>query len=740
MRTAMLGLLLLSQEMDETVRSGLQKLERGEIESALKIFETALGEHPKNAAARVGRARVWMHLKRLPEEILEEFARALRDDPRQVDAHLNRGIVLNGLNRFEEALKDFDRAVEIGGRGIGISWAMRGSCLSKLNRFEEAARDLDQAVGAGYRTPQTYFWRAKARYMILDTGGSIVDTSRMLDLDPADLACLNMRWVAYFQIGAWDNALRDLRAYIKASKNISEGVAIWMYMAHRRAGKKDARDMLHAQWESRNRAAPGSWPVAELFLGLRKEADVLVDAKGDPIFEVFAAYARWLEGDEDGALKLFEGAVRTLDQGRTEAADARAAIRRIKRGKKQARLEDLEGKLRVLKPFEARFEGENVVLSGGQIIEAIDLRVDYAGRRTLFALTSRRDEKIGRTFLYGEGMKLALWGFSEYQGTVDMTSLFSGFEELVEGMARSLDKIASPTGPVKREERPVGHRLNLLLMGASKSGEGANVKFASGIGTRPANWLSEALEDDDLSLREEGDEVVLEIPKERKRIRVDRDTGFPRLLESRDAEGEGVHRLRRASFKYIDVWPDPRVPADLKPMPLDPKELSRQLETQDFSLVLYLREAMDRWDAIPGADEAQVEASVVRWAARYADTVYAQAVRHAARTLIQEALGNGANVADLLKDADGNAQRFAARVSGNLGGLDAHLQEALARLGDRVESGVIGSWVDSEKHPVLKKLLRRALNPQRVGAARKAAYGDRLEKLYLEELATFRQL
>ena len=67
--------------------------------------------------------------------------------PQYLKAHNNRGTALEALNRLEEALASYERALAIN-PGFSEARNNRGRVLCLLNRFDEALKSFEQAFGA----------------------------------------------------------------------------------------------------------------------------------------------------------------------------------------------------------------------------------------------------------------------------------------------------------------------------------------------------------------------------------------------------------------------------------------------------------------------------------------------------------------------------------------------------------------------------------------------------------------
>ncbi len=132
-------------------------------------------------ALRAGRA----------QEALREFDRAIEADDRFAEAHLGRGLVLElGFGRLDEAERSYRRAVEL---RPGYSEARNdlGQLLARTGRYQEAIVEFDAAL------------------------------SDMMYREPYVARC--NRGQALWQMGRKDDGLRELRACLGAAPRYCDG-------------------------------------------------------------------------------------------------------------------------------------------------------------------------------------------------------------------------------------------------------------------------------------------------------------------------------------------------------------------------------------------------------------------------------------------------------------------------------------------------------------------------------------
>ncbi len=140
----------------DTISKGVSAWERDDFEGALTIFFEVLREHPYFADVH-NKAGLCLAMLDRPQEALEQFDAALELNTSYGEAHLNRGIILNELGRHEEAQQAFRKAGEIDtrdsrafpsdvGNRIAVTHAQLGDLYLVANHPQEAARHYEAAL------------------------------------------------------------------------------------------------------------------------------------------------------------------------------------------------------------------------------------------------------------------------------------------------------------------------------------------------------------------------------------------------------------------------------------------------------------------------------------------------------------------------------------------------------------------------------------------------------------------
>lgn len=132
-------------------------------------------------------------------------------DPAQSAASIQRGINHRLKGEFEQALAEFNRALQFDPHNA-LAYQGRGNTYSSQGDYEQAIADYTVALKIDPKSAQTLVNRGLAFIKRRDTNRAIADYTAALQLDPnLSLAYLN-RGSAYARMGDYDRAVADYTA------------------------------------------------------------------------------------------------------------------------------------------------------------------------------------------------------------------------------------------------------------------------------------------------------------------------------------------------------------------------------------------------------------------------------------------------------------------------------------------------------------------------------------------------
>jgi tetratricopeptide (TPR) repeat protein len=167
------------------------------------------------AEALVDRARVYREDKRY-DDAIQDLDRAIEITPDDILALVGRGETYRQMGHYDEAITDFTRALDIDPDDL---WAIerRGLAYLAAERYTEAAADFTCSIG----TDPDNSWAIEQRGGIYRQMGrydeAITDLTRVIELDHDSISAVGIRGSAYRLMGRYDEAITDLTRAINSS-------------------------------------------------------------------------------------------------------------------------------------------------------------------------------------------------------------------------------------------------------------------------------------------------------------------------------------------------------------------------------------------------------------------------------------------------------------------------------------------------------------------------------------------
>jgi type IV pilus assembly protein PilF len=130
---------------------GAEALRAGRREEAMREFNEALRADDGHAAAHLGRGLAFQFFGK-PEEAERDYRRAIEIDPHFSDAHNALGQLLAVTNRLQQALPEFDLAIEnMMYREAYVARCNKGAALIQLGRRDEGLAEIRQCLALAPR-------------------------------------------------------------------------------------------------------------------------------------------------------------------------------------------------------------------------------------------------------------------------------------------------------------------------------------------------------------------------------------------------------------------------------------------------------------------------------------------------------------------------------------------------------------------------------------------------------------
>ncbi len=125
-------------------------------------------------------------------------------------AYNNRGSAHADLGHYGQALKDYDRAIEIDPRHAK-SWYNRGAVYGRIGNYQRAMEDFTKTLEIDPKFKMAYFNRGGIHGMMGNHPQAIADFSRAIALDEGFVKAYANRGMTYLMMGENESGCRDVQ-------------------------------------------------------------------------------------------------------------------------------------------------------------------------------------------------------------------------------------------------------------------------------------------------------------------------------------------------------------------------------------------------------------------------------------------------------------------------------------------------------------------------------------------------
>ena len=182
--------------------------------------------------------------KEVESEIDKEFKDKFGKKKKKALEEYQKGLVAYKKDEFEVAINHFDKAAKI--FAIPSFYIYRGITYILTSRFDRALDDFDKAVQLDPNCANSYNNRGTAWYQKGDFDKALDDFDKAVQLNPNFAVAYNNRGAAWYQKGDFDKALADSTKAIQLNPNFAVAYyyrgSTHLKLGH---GKEAAQDFKH---------------------------------------------------------------------------------------------------------------------------------------------------------------------------------------------------------------------------------------------------------------------------------------------------------------------------------------------------------------------------------------------------------------------------------------------------------------------------------------------------------------
>lgn len=186
--------------------------------AAVSVFE---GDPKKQAEALVFRAQ----LREDDEARLKDYGRAIELDPTNTNAWQGRAVTYMQQGEADKAIADFQRLIDDNKENVNARLAL-AEALTNMERFDEATKQVDLAIQMKPDSPLAYTLRARLHLIKEDTKAALADLDQAIRLNPQDIAALMIRARVHLAEENIAAAKKDVETAMLLSPGLIQGILI----------------------------------------------------------------------------------------------------------------------------------------------------------------------------------------------------------------------------------------------------------------------------------------------------------------------------------------------------------------------------------------------------------------------------------------------------------------------------------------------------------------------------------
>jgi len=199
----------------------------GLLENAMIYYNKALNMCPNLTDALWGRGLTYYRLDKF-EDAIEDFQRCIDIDPECSDYHGMLGLIHRDLGDILESISSFSAALYFSSSDnerVG-SLCCRGEVWASFGEHEAAVSDFDQALSIDPLWAHAYSCRSFSLYKLGRYEGALSDCDRLIELREKERGIIGSyrlkRAVIYDAMGHENKAQEDMSAAVVAGISVSE--------------------------------------------------------------------------------------------------------------------------------------------------------------------------------------------------------------------------------------------------------------------------------------------------------------------------------------------------------------------------------------------------------------------------------------------------------------------------------------------------------------------------------------
>lgn len=195
------------------VKGAVEKANVVKLAESVEVYDELIRENPKVGRLYTLRAGAqWAREE--GEAALKDFDRAIELGYDSPNAYSSRALFLTANGQYDKAVEDFNKAVEKGDRSESIL-INRAAAYLQMNKVDEAIADYSAAIALNDKNAGIFQQRATAYKVKGELEKAANDFGKAIAISPTFIPAIMGRGYVYFQAGDHAKAVEDFSSVIK---------------------------------------------------------------------------------------------------------------------------------------------------------------------------------------------------------------------------------------------------------------------------------------------------------------------------------------------------------------------------------------------------------------------------------------------------------------------------------------------------------------------------------------------
>jgi tetratricopeptide (TPR) repeat protein len=198
-------------------QSGYELHNQGKFKEAIEDYTKAIKLDPKYVDAYFNRGLAWFKIGSF-DNAITDYTESIRLDSGAPDAYCNRGFAWHEKGEYDKAIDDYTEAIRLDDH-YKSAYLNRGLAKSQKKEYQEAIQDYNKTIALDENYAVAYYNRGLAFHNKREYDEAIQDYNKAIELDPSYVTAFNNRGLALYNKKEYEEAIKDYNKAIELDKN-----------------------------------------------------------------------------------------------------------------------------------------------------------------------------------------------------------------------------------------------------------------------------------------------------------------------------------------------------------------------------------------------------------------------------------------------------------------------------------------------------------------------------------------